>query len=288
MISVRLQGRLGNQMFQYAFIIVAAQKLNTSFYLDQYIERSVLDNYFDISGRSHKAAWRVFGITGYKNLFSHHLKKRFYKFIAALNKLEVKDLADMAVASSVILKDHTLYLGYFQSENFFKEWVDLIRQKFTLKGSFVKEFNTRHRDLYSNKKIVTVHIRRTDYQGLGHLNLGGDDLSLPIAYYKNAIALFGGQNVHFVFVSDDRRFVEQNFADLSNKTISTDNEINDFQHLLNAHACIISNSTFSWWGAWLNQRADKVVYAPKYFLGWRIQTQIPAEIYPDNWIQIDF
>jgi hypothetical protein len=62
----------------------------------------------------------------------------------------------------------------------------------------------------------------------------------------------------------------------------------DFQHLLNAHECIISNSTFSWWGAWLNTRPDKKIYAPEYFLGWRIKKEYPQNIYPHDWVKVSF
>lgn len=289
MIAVRLQGRLGNQMFQYAFILVASKKLNTDFYIDQYIERSALDKYFNnISGLVHKAAWRVFGITGYKNLFSFYLRRQYYNLLVAFNKLAISNYSEKETAQSFIFQNNALYLGFFQSANFFMGNEDLIRKKFSLKPYLISNFNDKYQHLAQHKLIVAVHIRQTDYMGLAHLNLGGADLSLPLNYYEKAIAAFDGQNAHFVFVSDDIPFVKQHFGHFGNKTISTDTEINDFQHLLNAHACIISNSTFSWWGAWLNNRADKVIYAPKYFLGWRVHQQMPPEIYPDNWIQIDF
>jgi hypothetical protein len=127
-----------------------------------------------------------------------------------------------------------------------------------------------------------------DYLHLQHLNLGGDDLSLPLEYYTQAVSKYDRKPVHFVFLTDDLDFVEENFQAITNKTISNDSEIMDFQHLLNAGECIISNSTFSWWGAWLNNKPNKVIYAPKYFLGWRIKKESPWKIYPDNWIQIDF
>ncbi|AMR31826.1 hypothetical protein A0256_10535 [Mucilaginibacter sp. PAMC 26640] len=289
MIAVRLQGRLGNQMFQYAFILISANQLNTSFYLDQYIYISVLDKYFDgLTGITHQAASCIFNIKGYKNLFNYHLRKKSYRFLEGFHKLAVKDYQEQPGSSPVIASDKSLYLGFFQSENFFKGHEKLIRKKFSLKQGLVNQFEKKYGDLYRNNFTVTVHIRRTDYQNLAHLNLGGDDLSLPLAYYKKAIARFNGQSVHFVFISDDLPFVQDNFGYIAHKTISADTEINDFQHLLNADACIISNSTFSWWGAWLNKKANTLVYAPKYFLGWRIQQQTPAEIYPDNWIQLDF
>ena len=187
-----------------------------------------------------------------------------------------------------MIQNHAIYKGYFQSVSFFNGFEELIRKTFILKQTFIDQFKYKYGSLYQNNSIVTVHIRRTDYQNQRHLNLGGDDLTLPLEYYKKAIAKYDGQNVHFVFISDDLDFVNQNFKEISNKTISKDTEIMDFQHLLNADGCIIANSTFSWWGAWLNNKPGKIIYVPRYFMGWRIKKETPPEIYPDEWIQIDF
>jgi hypothetical protein len=52
---------------------------------------------------------------------------------------------------------------------------------------------------------------------------------------------------------------------------------------MHADICILSNSTFSWWGAWLNDKKDKIVHAPRYFLGWKTQKEFPENIYPSTW-----
>jgi hypothetical protein len=289
MIAVRLQGRLGNQMFQYAFIMTASKKLNTSFYIDQYIEISSLDKYFNnIAGGSNKALTRLFKINGFKNIFSFYFRRFYYKYLAQINRLSVCEYNYNGSATDIKQDDRKLYLGFFQSELFFDSIKQTIKSEFSLKSIFINEFKLKYYGLYKNNRIVTIHIRRTDYQSLQHLNLGASDLSLPLGYYKKALAKFNGQNVHFVFISDDPDFVNQNFKAVKNKTISTDTEIIDFQHLLNADACIISNSTFSWWGAWLNDKPGKVIYAPQYFLGWRIKQETPRGIYPDSWTIIDF
>lgn len=289
MIAIRLQGRLGNQLFQYAFALTASKKLNTRFYIDQYIEHSIVDKYFkDIKGNYYKLIPKLFGITGYKNFFSFYLRRAYFKNIALIKKLSVVEYNYEATVPEVTLQNNTLYQGYFQSQLFFNGIEGLIRTKFVLKDLYTDQFNSRYGKLYKNNRIVTVHIRRTDYLNLQHLNLGGNDLSLPLDYYKKAISKIDHKNSHFIFISDDIDFVNQNFEEIENKTISIDSEIMDFQHLLNADGCIISNSTFSWWGAWLNNKSEKVIYAPEYFMGWRIKKETPIDIYPKEWVQIDF
>ena len=164
----------------------------------------------------------------------------------------------------------------------------MIRQKLTIKTEISQAFKDRFSELYRANTIVTVHVRRTDYKNLGHLNLGGDDLSLPLKYYQNALSTVTGKNLHYIFISDDTAFVEANFAGIQPKTISVENEICDFQHLLNADICITSNSSFSWWGAWLNEKESKVVYCPKYYVGFHLKKEIPLNIYPKEWRQIGF
>ena len=71
MIAVRLEGRLGNQLFQYAFIYAAARKLNTSFYLDKSIEKFLLPQYFEVKNDFIRVLDNnIFSVTGYKNIFS--------------------------------------------------------------------------------------------------------------------------------------------------------------------------------------------------------------------------
>ena len=286
MIAVRLEGRLGNQLFQYAFIYAASKKLNTGYYIDQYVEHSIVDKYFQNTGGNYFT--QLFKIKGFKNIFGFYLRRSYYRYLALWGKFSIVECDYERTETEIALRNNTIYHGYFQSELFFNRFEELIRDKFAIKEIFVNQFNLLFRSLHQNNSIVTIHIRRADYQNLGHLNLGGDDLSLPLEYYKKAISKFDGQNIHFVFISDDLNFVSQNFKELTNKTISVESEIIDFQHLLNADGCIISNSTFSWWGAWLNKNPDKVVYAPKYFMGWRIKKETPIEIYPKEWIQIEF
>lgn len=288
MIAVRIEGRLGNQLFQYAFIYAASRKLNSRFYLDKSIEKLLLPKYFDIKEDPlYLLDNYLFRIRGYKNIFTFHLRSLTYNLIrSAFNLKPITVLVDKN-DQNVQYTDSAIYFGYFQSETYFAGHENEIRTKFEIKKSWKIDFDKKYSVLYQ-KKIVTVHIRRTDYLTW---NIGGMDLndpSLPLEYYNSAIARVIDEDVHFVFVSDDPEYVKMNFSWVKNKTISSDNEIMDFQHLINADICIIANSTFSWWGAWLNKNPDKTIYVPRYFLGWKINKEFPKNIYPKNWIQIDF
>lgn len=288
MVAIKVQGRLGNQLFQYAFVYATAKKLNTSFYIDQSIEPFLIDNYFvPLDGNSNNLIESLFKIKGFKNIFSFYLRRSYYKYLAQIFKLKNLSYSDQVLAKDILLQNNTVYEGFFQSELFFSPFQEIIRNKLVIKKKFTDGFGVKYGHIYK-KKTVVVHIRRTDYQQLSHLNLGNQDLTLPLNYYLKALSNFTDPESNFVFIGDDVLFLEENFNHLNNKLVCHDDEIMDFQHLLNATACIISNSTFSWWGAWLNPNANKIVYAPKYFLGWQVQQEYPQNIYPEGWNIINF
>ena len=294
MIAVRLQGRLGNQLFQYAFIFAASKKIDTRFYLDQCLEKSIVHQYFQIPKNNIETlSFFLNNISGYKNIFNYHLRKLINECFVYFNHFKIKEYPFGEEGANIEYTNKTLYAGNFQSILFMEPYENIIRGKLTIKKELSKYFHERFGSLYKNKTIVTVHVRRTDYKNLKHLNLGNHDLSLPLRYYNNALLElkkefdFKKDNLHFVFISDDAEFVAQNFFDFEPKTISKDREIFDFQHLLNSDVCIISNSSFSWWGAWLNKK-DKIIYCPKYYLGFHLKKQIPENIYPNEWRQIEF
>ena len=86
MVGIRIEGRLGNQLFQCAFILAVSKKLNTRFFIDQYIERFVVDKYFkNIKGKSHNAIPLLFNINGFKNIFNFHLRRAYYKYLIWIN-----------------------------------------------------------------------------------------------------------------------------------------------------------------------------------------------------------
>jgi hypothetical protein len=285
MIALKLEGRLGNQLFQYAFIYLAAKRLNTTFYLDKSIDNFIVPKYFEIQNDFLAPLDNnIFSINGYKNIFTIHLKRPFYKLLSAIAVGKQTMLIAAENRPDDVfkqLKNNCMYQGFFQSESYFHDFKDEIRDLFRIKQEHIDAFNQIYSQLGTQTQKAVIHVRRSDYVGL--------DISLPVSYYKNAIETIGYDNIEYIFISDDRAFVEEEFSYIPNKYISTHNEIIDLQFLINADFCILSNSSFSWWGAWLNVKQNKKITAPQYWLGFKRGEEFPPGIANNleyNWVRV--
>jgi hypothetical protein len=135
--------------------------------------------------------------------------------------------------------------------------------------------------------MVAVHFRRSDYltqrNALGHPHLGW---ALPIGYYREAFAQLPN-GLRFAVFSDDPVFA-RNVISAADPWVSpgTDAETDLFL-MASCRHMIIANSSFSWWAAWLNRSANKVVLAPKHHIGWFINTWCPGGIDVPTWKYID-
>lgn len=179
--------------------------------------------------------------------------------------------------------------GFFQSEKYFLHnrkrvinWF-LPRKQYTLRTQNI--INSLKLD-YS--KLCIIHIRLGDFYtsdlGLGHPVLGW---VLPIEYYKEALKNLPS-GLRYVLISDMPDRARQWLSFLDNLVvIEGESAITDLWLLTKGKYCIISNSTFSWWGAWLNQYADKEIYAPQYFNGWWLGKWSPKHIKVNGWNYID-
>ena len=122
---------------------------------------------------------------------------------------------------------------------------------------------------------VFVHIRRGDYL---HLSVEGElGIDLPKSYFEKAINIIE-KNIDtpfFIFLSDDISYVEWCFKEIEPKIISKNSMEVDLAIMTLCEAGIISNSSYSWWGAYLMNTKKKII-APKYWYGGekRIETHI--------------
>jgi hypothetical protein len=134
-------------------------------------------------------------------------------------------------------------------------------------------------------------VRRGDYLNLNDwwlMNLGSDNLSLPDEYYINCLKRIPDyQGYKKIFVSDDVDYIQSAFGHLENAEFVSNSLIIDFQLLLNADILIASNSSFSWWAAYLNRKAHKQVFCPKYWLGFKVKREYPSNIIPVEWTQAE-
>lgn len=281
MIGVRLHGRLGNQLFQYAFAYAMAKKYKTVFYLDKRLSQDFLSKYFLIT--QDKFRWLdrfIFSIKTKNGFFTSYMKLGFYSKIRYFLKLENIELSNNEKPEVEMLKggNNKLYSGFFQSEIYFNHYKDDLLKQFQLNHNAIEQFKNTQFNLPDDFKSVVVHVRRTDYIEYNY--------DLPMDYFHHAIANIQDSKNFYIIISDDPTFASEEFNYLPNKYISNNNEIIDFQLLMQADICILSNSSFSWWGAYLNQKATTVI-APKYWLGYNEKKEYPSGIIPKHWIEFE-
>ena len=179
--------------------------------------------------------------------------------------------------TDISYKPYTKYRGYFQSEKYFIHNRELILDLFK-NQDIIKEI--KHKYPHINDKSVSLHVRRGDYVQLSDAH--------PLQtkeYYDKALNLIPGYENVFIF-SDDIEWCKNNL-NYDNCTFVENNP--DYFDLLAMSLCnhnIIANSTFSWWGAWLNENLNKKIIAPKQWFGVK-RANLPSEdIIPKTWITI--
>lgn len=274
MIGVCLLGRFGNQMFQYAFALHTSKQLQTKFFLiENEFFKHCLDRYFELKEYSR---------------FSHFVRKPLFSLSNGKAKtIFFKPTSSFAENNSIQVEDNCLYNGYYQSEKYFKASVEDVKNEFTVR----KELRVNVRKelgIQDDRPLVVLHVRRTDYLTHGDDTLGGEDMSLPSEYYKTCLAKITDiEKYTIVFVTDDPDHVKKEYAYLKPVVSSSKDLIVDFQVLMSADILVVANSSFSWWGAYLNGTAKRI-FAPRYWFGFRIKKDYPQDIIPDHWEKIEF
>jgi hypothetical protein len=293
MIITRLNGGLGNQMFQYSL----GRNLSLKCHSDLYFDISLLEkNPPNITPRNYEL--NIFNIKAY--IASSDLLKRvpFLRKDAVCLGIRkrftgepvfqyVKEKDPNFHDEILSLSDNVYLDGYWQSEKYFSEIVDIIRKEF----SFVNPPSAINQELL--EKIVgcnsvSVHIRRGDYvSNPKNMEIHG---VLEIDYYMQALKLIrkNVKDLHVFVFSDDLSWVRNNLkTDFPLHFIGHNGAEKDYEDLRLMSNCkhhIIANSSFSWWGAWLCKNSDKIIYAPKK---WFKTPDFDARnLIPDSWFVI--
>ncbi len=258
MTGVKFMGRLGNQLFQYHFLMYLKSRNPGRFYFFPNPHHAYLTRYFDLG-------W-------YHNLT---LGSKFYSVLMRMIP-RLLHFQDITVHNFVSPKDfvpanRSIYNGFFQSDYYLKHTIYPIKVK--IRKKYIAQFRALYGDLFDQHKVVVVHIRRTDY-----LHYGKRDISLPMSYFKRELQKIPDlEQYKVIFVSDAISFVREAFDHHPDYLFVSNSEIIDFQLIKNADIAIISNSTFSWWAAYLSTRNKRVI-APENWLGFRIGREHPKGI----------
>ncbi len=290
MIHLILQGGLGNQMFEYATAYALARHKNTSLVLDM--------SFFDAYG--HKEWCRPYELSVF-NLHenaqfehNHSLSVRILPKIARICRqhewkrfgslvFTMRDLGDAGTSSSNLL------YGYFANYHTFSPYRDDLLKQFT----FAKPLEENNKQIFlqmQSTNSVAVHIRRGDYLN----SVNRNTFYIPsVDWYKSAIMKIKEHvpSPVFYFFSDDLQWVQEQFSDMRDVVFvegnKGSNSYRDMQLMAACKHAIIANSTFSWWGAWLNSNKQKVIIAPsKYYLDEQANSRYRQSMLLPEWIQL--
>jgi hypothetical protein len=293
MILVKLRGGLSNQLFQYAAARSLAERHRTQVLIDTSwygnlppgaTPRAYMLDHFRISGTLASADDLV-GTDGVRNATFRDLPlalwRRFrprFRFVA-----EAGLPFDPAVHS---LPDNVCLFGYWLSEKYFADIEPVIRREFALRLPPAGE-NARLISILQEVMSASVHVRRGDY--VDNPEIARIHGTCSLEYYASAAAhlVRAFPEVQFFVFSDDVRWAQDHlFFDRPTHFVSLNTATSAHEDLRLMSQCrhhVIANSGFSWWGAWLNPRHDKIVCAPRR---WFTDKSYDAnDVVPDGWVR---
>ena len=292
MIIVKIAGGTGNQMFMYAYA-KSLQKRGYKVLLDaetyfEYDQKNVSNLHIIRNDNLRCFNIDIPYISPSKTVFRWIVGGKRIEFVSniasRLNWFHYYDWTnekyfDKYLKEMMNLKDNAYVYGYFQSEKFFKKYREEIINTFTLDVDFDEEFMKKRNLEYP---LIGIHFRRTDYKWQNTFDVTNMQYYIDaIEYLKNTIGKFD-----LCVFSDECDWVKRNFCleDINVLYPSDYKKYKDYEEIVLMSRCdhnIIANSTFSWWGAWLNTNEDKIVIAPKKWLNYR-----KTLIVPQDWIQL--
>lgn len=309
-IITRLDGGLGNQMFQYAVGRSLSLRHNAPLYLDASVYRSYTSRQYALGvfnvaaerlpspgsplAESYpmRSAGRLFGNLarrlppGASGMINRVITKKNTPGLRGKAKHEfstpLHEKQEFEFDQTVLESPPPLYLvGFWQNEGYFSAYQDTIRHDFTLRLPVSPSAGSYQR-MIARQPSASLHIRRGDYvrgSASPRLNVCGLD------YYNNALQLLSSRIPElcvFVF-SDEIAWAKAHlkFA----RTVFVEGCM-DYEEMFLMSCCghnIIANSSFSWWGAWLNPNKDKTVVAPRMWVNADIGGRTPI---PAAWVRI--
>lgn len=268
MIAISSHGRLGNQMFQYAF---AYSKAPYGLFVWDEIDELRIYDYFKLDWISRALRW-----SWMRKFWRKIVKDQFTVIDHSLD-----DSHRNAEIARTCVKPLCLYRGFFQSDLYFIDMEVVIKKRFQIKKHLHKALAEKLHD-YINREYAVIHVRLGDYK---NFQIYSSPALLPKEYYLKGFATLRSKCERILVVSDEIEEAKSLFGP-DVEYILGSSELEDFYLLMNANFLLISNSSFSWWAAYLNTK-KAVVYAPKYWLGYNARREYPVNIMTSNFVWLD-
>lgn len=290
MIITRITSGLGNQLFQYALAKSLALRNNTSLYIDlsYYQQDYATDTPRRFKLDRFNTDYKVLNTSPYlyvsksTKLLPNRTLKPLFDFVK--EKQFHFDSTVLNASASFITLD-----GFWQSERYFRDSADVIRNELTFKRESGKSFAVYKREIEQADFPISVHIRRGDY--VSHPEFSKTFGFVGLAYYQSAITLLTERfpTAKLFIFSDDPEWVKQNLPlDRPHTLVSntgSDADLDDLQLMSLCKHHIIANSSFSWWGAWLNPRKSKVVISPSRWFKDKPDWST-VDLIPSGWLRL--
>jgi hypothetical protein len=288
MVIVKLKGGMGNQMFQYALGRRLSHDWNTPLKLDitgfqnqppNDTKRHYSLDHFNI----------IEDFATEKEISRFRFRFGIFSRIRDFYKRKILKQHHVGYEGNILIKKKNVYLdGFWHNEKYFESIRNILLKEFTLKNPLSPAAGLAAKAISdAGDSSVSLHVRRGDFasDSATHKYHG----LMTTEYYGGAIELLKGKvrNLKIFVFSDDIDWVKNNIPFKDEHFYVTNSAIPYHQEVELMSRCkhnIIANSSFSWWGAWLNQNPDKIVIAPEKWLA-KTGTDFYKEI-PESWIKI--
>ena len=276
-------GRMGNQMFQYAALVGIAKQCG-----------------FDIRIPDHSTAPYFNRKVGANIITEYHELQHCFEMLHCGDRYGIIDGDEIELHEShefceELFKEcpnHVTLNGYFQSEKYFKNAEKLLRLDFRFKEHIIEEVED-HFSSYLNEEPVCILVRdfNPDYD---YPNCENNHINIPPEFYEKSIDILGRDRMYIIcsnnieLTKKQEVFQGDNF--IFNEVVPTDIYKGHFDLCLMSMCqdFIISNSTFAWWGAWLGNGIGKRVLIPTPWYGPGLSHINTDDLYPDEWEKIEW
>ena len=298
---IRLSNNIGNQMFMYASAYAFAKKLNRELLVDDETafkdKRNIYKYHLDIfSFHSKKAPinLRFLGMSGY-------LRRKTLKYLDKFRKtknfyIEPKDIKKNTLFNKDALigdfKDFLYVEGHFETEKYFNNYSNEIREEYTFKNTDSLKNNAFYKDIKnSNSVCICIRQHRFSEKKRG-ITKKDDESSLlftkeQVNYIKRAVDIIKIKisNPKFFLWSNDYKNLNNYFSKNEYVTVSTNKIDSDLFLMTQAKHFVVIPSSYNWWGAWLDENKDKIVLRPSdsHFSNFRLNNK---DFWPKSWTEV--
>jgi hypothetical protein len=273
-------GRLGNQIFQYAFL-KTIQKNNEKIIVSGFEDLKEvfeIDDFININKNNRLLRFILFRICG-SILYFLSDKKIISSIVIKHEKVlnnYIRESTTFDSIQGIVKKITFIKLGFFQSEVFFDNY---LANSLKIKKKYLITATELLNSIPNNYHKIFVHIRKNDYK---NFTVCGQSTLLPMSYYKDQIEWFiqNRKDSFFIFLGDNTKSLSDEFQYVENKMISRNQHFGtDLAIMTQCNSAILSASSFSWWGSYMMRERD-TVFAPKFWLGFRSKLEYQAQGVP--------